>query len=436
MKLIKHIIPIDIGSDRVLIINSLNGVMDKVDASVFNIIRKWQEKSEISPESETEYLLFNNLNTRGYLVKEEEEELAKKEEVINKLRNKNKKAREASRHLTFIMTYDCNFRCPYCFEGSNNKRKEVITPEYIDAALKLSKNLESVGLFGGEPLLPRTRASLEYLVSKTKGLKYNITTNGYYLEEFYDFLSPLNLTHITVTLDGDANTHNARRSLTNGNPTYQKIMAGIKRYLSSGVHIRIRMNLDESNIFEASNLREQLLIEFDKYRENLSFEVSPMLEASSDERYSIKKRLFDSEKKYATQEREAINVMHGRYNPIINAISVGARVRPLYYFCQAHSNSFIVDPYGIIFPCLPSVGKNALSVGCYYPQVKFKENSIYFRNIEKIEKCRSCIYSLLCGGGCPLRLSSYENFFQPECFSFHEQLNKYLPMYFNANGND
>ena len=94
----------------------------------------------------------------------------------------------------------------------------------------------------------------------------------------------------------------------------------------------------------------------------------------------------------------------GKFSPVVNALTVGAKPRPLYNFCSAHSNSYFVDPFGLIYPCIPSVGVEALAIGRYYPVHELKANGIHTRSIETIGKCINCIYSLFCGGGCPLRI--------------------------------
>jgi len=434
MKLTTHIIPIDINNEEKLIINSLNGIMDKVGQPIFDIIQRWYGLDEITPETEVEVALYNNLKSRGYLVNNHDEEMTLKNQVISRLREIHNKQKENCKHITFIMTYNCNFRCPYCFEGESTVKREIINPEQIDAALRLAgDSLESVGLFGGEPLLPSNRASLEYLFSKTKGKVFNITTNGYYLEEYLDLLSQLNVAYIMVTLDGEEETHNSRRYLANGKPTYDKIMRGIEKYLENGIPIRIRMNLDSNNFTEGQKLQQNLVEKFRAYEKHLSFEMGTIFGIPNDEKTEITTQLFNQGINLSPEEKQQNNTMIGRFSPIVNNMTIGSKLKPTYSFCSAHSNIFLVDPYGLIYTCLPAVGKQELSVGTYHPELKFKENSIYTRNIETIPECRECTYSLLCGGGCPLGLPSYEDVCKPECFSIRNQVHNLLPRFYNMN---
>lgn len=446
MKLIEHIIFVDIGNNKNLLINSLNGLIDRIDSSIYDTIIKWQNCDEIVPNGEWEVTLYNNLKFRGYLVNSKNEEMARKEEILMALRKQHATTQPNNKHITFVMTYDCNFRCPYCFEGGADKnklsknqavltctKKAVMTPTLIDAALDLvGKGLQSVGLFGGEPLLPKNRFALEYLISRAPEKTYNIITNGYYLEEFFDLLSKINISDIMVTLDGEEKTHNRRRYLANGKPTYKKIMAGIKKCLENNIPICIRMNLDASNYAECNELKKKLLEQFAEYKNFLSFEISPMFEASVHEKNKMFFELYKSDVEYTLEEQKQRNRLLSKGSPILNAIMGNGKLRPSYTYCYAHDNGFLVDPYGNIFPCLLAVGKDELAIGKYFPAVEFKQKSIRTRNIDKIPECRECKYSLLCGGGCPVHLSDYNDVYKPVCYSIKNQIHNISPIIYNT----
>lgn len=77
MKLIKNLIITEIG-DKYLLINSLNGIIDRIDYSTLAIIAKWHECDEIVPVGNFEEVLFNKLKSRGYLCNSHKEEREKK----------------------------------------------------------------------------------------------------------------------------------------------------------------------------------------------------------------------------------------------------------------------------------------------------------------------------------------------------------------------
>ncbi len=431
MKLIKHMIFVDIQDNKKLLINSLTGTMDEIDAPIYETLSKWQACEDIVAENDLEAELLSNLQSRGYLVNNSEEEIAKKNEILRVLRKNHLQMQKEQRAIVFVMTYDCNFRCPYCFEGDAYLKEEVITTEQIDIALKLAGDgVEEISIFGGEPFLPKTIPALEHLFNKAPDKAYQIFTNGYYLTEFLDLLLSVNISQVVITLDGSEESHNSRRFLANGKPTFKKIMDGVEKCLESGIHIRIRMNLDKNNYDEGISLREKLLDKFSGYEDNLSFELATLLENSHDERIDIITEVYLSDIKYSFTDRERINNFITKKNSILDHLVYGRDINPLYSYCYAHVDGMAFDPYGDIYPCLGCVGKERFSIGKYHPLIEFKENSIRNRNIEKIPECRDCIYSLLCGGGCPLKLGGNGDFFKPVCYSVKTLLHKELPLFY------
>lgn len=431
MKLIKHMIFVDIHDNKKLLINSLMGTMDEIDTPIYETLCKWQACEEIVTENDLEAELLSNLQSRGYLVNSYEEEIGKKNEILEVLRNNHIQRQKDQRTVVFIMTYDCNFRCPYCFEGDAYIKKKVITPEQIDVALKLAgEGVQSICLFGGEPLLPKTRPALEYLFNKFPHKTYQIFTNGYYLTEFLDLLLSINISQVLITLDGSEESHNSRRVLANGKPTFKKILDGVDKCLECGINIRIRMNLDRSNYEEGISLREKLLDRFSGYKDNLSFELTTLVGDSYKERIDVMAEIYHSDMKYSFEDRERINDFITKKNSILDHLVYGRGINPLYSYCYAHVNGMVFDPYGDIYPCLGCVGKDYFSIGKYHPLIEFKQNSIRSRNIEKIPECRDCIYSLLCGGGCPLKLDKNGDFFKPVCYSVKTLLHKELPIFY------
>jgi len=424
---------VDLKNGNKLMINTLNGKMSEINNEVHNVLTQWQILENISPENSSEIELFDFLMSDGYIVKNYEEEMGIKNATLNILRNAYSKIRADCEKMTFVMTYDCNFDCPYCFEAKAKNKNAVMQPEQIDAALKLTNNnLEYIGLFGGEPFLPKTRKSIEYLFSIMPDKIYDIITNGYYLEEFIDLLSTIKIEKIMVTLDGEESVHNQRRCLKNGQPTYKKILNGIEKCLKIGITMHIRMNTDKENVAASFKLQKYLFETFADYKENLQVQIAPLMQILDEEKNEIIKEIHREDMAHSKEGNKDLNKILLTSNPIINSVALDKPMLPLYAFCAAGKNELVVDPYGKIFSCLVAVGNDKLAIGQYEPTIEFKENSMYDRNIDSIPKCRECVYSLICGGGCAMRLADKEDMLKPACSSTLTQIHDLLPRIYEA----
>ena len=71
--------------------------------------------------------------------------------------------------------------------------------------------------------------------------------------------------------------------------------------------------------------------------------------------------------------------------------------------CPAAKTEWVFDLYGDIYGCTASCGREEFKLGTYWPAVQRNENAIQswkMRNVTNIEKCKSCQYDVICGGGC------------------------------------
>ena len=118
--------------------------------------------------------------------------------------------------ITFISTYKCNFKCPYCFETEKSLdidyEKIKLLKLYFKKTLKYIKYFQ-FGIFGGEPLIRWNILVdlLDYIKNLQK--KYNflfdtvITTNGYLLNEkiINSLIYKYNCKSLQVTIDVNEN---------------------------------------------------------------------------------------------------------------------------------------------------------------------------------------------------------------------------------------
>lgn len=160
--------------------------------------------------------------------------------------------------LTITPTMVCNFRCVYCFENGHYGHGKMNMPVQ-DKIVKLVKkeihHIEKLAItwYGGEPLL-----AMDVIESLTPRLKElcnehqteysaSMVTNGYLLNA--DMCARLQNCHIEdvqITLDGDCNTHNKRRPLSDGSGSYERIISNLEE-IHGKIGISIRMNVDKMN---------------------------------------------------------------------------------------------------------------------------------------------------------------------------------------------
>lgn len=428
MKLIYNKVYIPIEEKQFILVNTLNGRIDLIDNETYYTLKEWELSENIIPNEKKQIELLNTLKAHGFIVSDKFEEDKIKEELLSVLREGHNKIKKSYYLLSFILTYDCNFRCNYCYEANGITCKSTLTHEMIDAAFDLTnEHLSVIGLFGGEPLLPKNKDAIEYIINKGKDKKFNIITNGYYLLEYFDLLKDLRIDKIQVTLDGTREQHNKNRPLANGNETFDKIYKGIEKYLTNGKHIHIRMNVNQENLESCKDLRQHFLDNFSDFHNNISFEFFPIMQLSQNNRLNLLKDISKTDIDKTEKDLSMINSISGTYKPIIRYFLNGRRLSPVYCFCHAHGGGIYVDPLGDIYSCIVSVGKKELSIGKYFPDKYIKENSIINRNIESIPECRECNYALLCGGGCPLELNSYEDVMKPCCGKIIDDINTLVP---------
>ena len=178
---------------------------------------------------------YSNLRSKHFLY--DEQTTVAKDLLKIKYRTKfNKLAEFTSLHM-FVVSLRCEHSCPYCqvSRQSDDKKKYDMSKEIasssIDLALKSpSKNIK-IEFQGGESLL--NFDLIKYIVHETKSRNINknigfvIATNlAVVTKEILEFCLTHDI-HISTSLDGPKNLHNANRPRP-GKNSYEKTVEGIK----------------------------------------------------------------------------------------------------------------------------------------------------------------------------------------------------------------
>jgi len=109
---------------------------------------------------------------------------------------------EAPMYINWNYTYKCNFSCNHCYSRLMINIKELPTKKYLKIAEEIvSSQVFQVNLGGGEPLLRNDCFKIiKYLTQK--GVKVNLTTNGWLInEETIQKLKGSGLHTLLVSLD-------------------------------------------------------------------------------------------------------------------------------------------------------------------------------------------------------------------------------------------
>ena len=248
--------------DYSLLVHGYTGAIDRVNKEVAQMIKSRIVISEdmfeqLPCSKETVHTLMK----RGYLTSRSPVE---EREYVHSMANfLHHNSSQGSASFLFLVAYDCNFRCPYCFENDISSHgkgwsKQVFTKEMVDRAYEAmceiqpnrAKHGKSITLYGGEPLLAKNKEIVQYIVDE--GLKRNYTfkaiTNGYDLHHFTDLLGPKKIGRLQITLDGEEENHNRKRPHYRARDSFDAIIKNVALALSLDVQVSMRINTDYDNV--------------------------------------------------------------------------------------------------------------------------------------------------------------------------------------------
>ncbi len=385
---------IEIEEDNGLIIyNSLtNGVL-KLNEKYSNLYKHAYFLNDLTTEESRS--LFSELKKGRMIIDDKVNELNELKVIRRGLQYNNSRLT-----LTIAPTTSCNFTCPYCYEkgvtyhSMNEETIEKIS-KFVDNNLK-NKNGLGICWYGGEPLLAID--SIENLTTQFKktceenkiNYQASMITNGYLLNETnIAKLQNLSIDFVQITIDGNKSTHDNRRVLKNGEPTYDTILNNIKN-IPNNIKVSIRVNIDSHNSHIVTELSE--MMENEKFGDNVSLYIalvdninntcnSRCLDISAFSELEIK--LFEK-----LSQTKSCNFM-------LPTASLGV--------CGANSIfSFVIGPEGEMYKCWNHIGRSEYIVGRV--DEAFSLNNIIcdfmLDDPTEDQKCLNCTLLPVCYGGC------------------------------------
>ena len=434
LKLSYYTIPVKLESeqDKYLLVHGYTGAIDIVEGYVWKAISDLSHVNTLSPS------LIHILCKRGYLttksVEEEQDYVFKLARMFHEAQGKLYKT------FGFVISYNCNFRCPYCFENEISRSgsswsKSTFTKVMVDKAYEAMMNIEprralhynNILLYGGEPFLRENKDIVEYIVTKGSklGYKFKAISNGYDIDYFESILSPDYIYSCQITLDGNREHHNLRRYHYEEGGSFDKIISNVELLLKRGINVVLRVNTDESNFNDFEALKEMITEKrFDEY---------PYFEMYSSilRKYEVNKNeninylsMPSFNKKHNETYHGSVNCQDfGIYKHFYSYLKNKSRCRLYSASCSSQYGSFLFDPQGNIYTCLEVVGKKEHIIGHYGEDNNIQWTEVrehwFNRNVMSSIICRTCKYALLCGGGCLAQVShTKEGFSSSFCNKF------------------
>ena len=434
MYLIRNHLQIPIDNDRCILVHTLTGEMFLLNEKEYSILQSLEHGETIDLQNEDISSFVFSLRNKLFILDSDDEEKNMEKGILEQCRKRHAEQASIYNYAAFVLSYDCNYRCPYCYEkGSSPNKSKIMNEEMVDAVFALHNGtITSLLLYGGEPLLPQNEKIIRYIINKAPQAQYFVITNGYYLTEYYPIIKNLSIGNIMVTLDGEEELHNQTRIMDNGGKTFAKIMEGIDLYLKNNITVKIRMNVHKKNVQSCLRLRETLISFYNDAYNNgsLLFEMQALFQLDAKERIGIEAQIY-----YPVAGMEGFNPMDQCDNEIVNSLppllSVFSKPRkfmPRYCNCPAEISARIYDPFGDIYSCLVAVGNKRAVVGEYYPEVKYKSISMINRCIETVPECSACKLKFLCGGGCANKALLVNNdILTPNCTQIQTDIEHSIP---------
>lgn len=451
-------------TDYRLMVNGLYGAYDIVE-------KKDCEKISAGKFSELPLALLEKFLLRGHLTRKNESEELADMKLLSRISKKVYGGYSVG--LIIMPTYDCNFRCPYCFEQHRlNKGKDwlskTMSDEIIEAIFSALKNYKSRGydvdhctFYGGEPLLAKNLPVVRKIAKRCRelDLKMDAITNGYDLEAYREFFKEFKFDSLQITVDGVGEVNDRRRIHKDGVGTYEKILSNVELALELGIRISLRVNIGFENIHGMKDLIDDLKARgfIDKEKERAAEEKSLK---ETDPKAKTKRGRFSYYFKAITNDFKHEKAILREKDILDELIKIGFtteeafdresqysiydRLKYLFQkknfssfspeYCGAERSMAVIDPYGKIFPCWDFVGKDDKAIGF----VDIKSGRFLFgfdkakwktRTVDIMEKCKTCSYCFICRGGCASRADyNTGNCFREDCGENKEIFNRVAPL--------
>ena len=416
------------GGLKYALLNTLSRAILSVDQELKDVLDKG-DVNNLDPE------VKETLSQMGVLVPCDLDERR-----VYELRHCLAKYRSEDACFVIFPTYNCNLRCPYCYEGTEKMTAfmdDTVIKNTVDfvkrATLENESRAIALGFYGGEPLMyPEICRSIAEPVS-TWAAENNVfyygtlTTNGTLLTEKNAQLLLPYIHSVHITIDGTEAMHNTVRVYKNGKGSFTEVMRAVELMRDKPHHLTLRIHVDveDDNYrgIEVLDVLEQMGL---KGRPNLHIyfkQLEPpdacLSVSHSEEHIKKKERELNEFPKIWKKAQEKgwgphMSVEAGSEHGILSFNIVSCD-----HLKKAH---YVVDPFGDVYLCPMSTGYKHHSIGTLQEGGILDYAPSYYtlltRDPLQLEECSTCSYLPMCSGGCPISIwEEIHSYTEPYCGS-------------------
>ena len=416
-------------TDRTLLINGLYGAIDILP-------KEYADKVRTGDFEGLPLALREKLLLRGHITcKDKDAELADQKLLGRIYRT----VSSGSGIEPIIMpTYDCNFRCPYCFEQHRLHRGQEwldlnMSPGMIEAVFKALKEYKDRGylfkegaLYGGEPFLVKNIETVRSICRHCKemGLEIRVVTNGYELDSFIDLLDEFKIRSLHITVDGVGPLNDRMRLHKSGCGTYEKIIKNIELALQHDIKIKMRVNVNRDNLHRIKELIDDITARGLMKYKNYTYYFRAISDYDHPENPIREHEIIDELMSIGFTAQEAIEHQSQYIGP---AEGIRKLMKKENYpdfnpgYCGAEAGLIVIDPFGHVYPCSEIVAKEEATTGFVDQETgriiwNFDRAKWRTRTSDLMESCLGCPYAFICRGGCGAKaMARHGSFFREDC---------------------
>lgn len=367
--------------------------------------------------------LRQQLISRGYLYRDQSAERSAHQRLLS--RYVDAAGGRAGRSLILCPTYACNLRCVYCFERQGRPRLPQVSMDRQIAQDALSafsriRSLDgdedySMGLFGGEPLLPGTEkvVSQALAAARAAALPMTIVTNGTHVPRFLPLVERYARTirSVQLTIDGPPQVHDRRRPSAGGGGTFSAVAGAADLLLSRKIGVVLRVNIDRRNVGRLPQLARLAIERGWAENDACAIRLSPVkshLDCGETEEIATEAQLLEalldvydgdpvSEELFGFRGFQSVA-------PVSALTGPGGSGAPRVFHCEANYGGYwVAGPDGYLYGCPEAIGRPELAIGRFTPGFELwqeQRRRWTGRSIATLPACRDCALGPVCGGGC------------------------------------